>query len=743
MRAIDAGHVVQGRYRLISLLGEGGMGEVWRAQHVQLGSDVAVKLLRPEALTESGVARFDREARLTGAIRHRNVVGVQDHGNDKGIPFIVMEYLHGENLGDRLKRAPQLPLDELIQYALGALAGLSAVHAVGIIHRDLKPANIFLAEDADGIVPKVLDFGISRASSAISRDQSEVSLTQTHQVLGTPYYMSPEQVRSAKALDARSDIFSMGVILYEALAGRRPFEGPNAAAVIASIMVDAPPPLPSLRPDLPPQLVSVIDRALARDPDSRFPTARAMRDALAQAAVQTGHLRTTLVDSASEIPTAPLHAATTVPATDVGASGRRSGMRAGLAVVVVLAAIGVTAGIVTVTDFGGLPVIVDNPRTVDAAAVVVGQPDAAPVVPPVIEAIRIGPVGTREALALRWRDLPRSALRDQLRIAPLESQFALVGTSGVDLEEARELARTLGVTAEPIAAPSQVLTPTMLRVSGQSLNVRDAPGSGGRLVRDMRPGTLIVALHGLVDGIESSLGEGAWSYVVVDPRHAGWSSSNLMERYRGCAPPIEQVVENVPEARRDEVRGDLAISTTRVRSNDEILDGMLAIARDVDEVKSYVGVYTVSGDCSFTQRSFHDVNGVVEQVFLVDTAQAGGETLLVMGWRQTVRVARTGETTWSAYRLTRDTPVWEARLASDESLSRERRRPVTIRPAATTARIGADQRLAGYWVLEIEHPLNRRQYFIWNGRTLVEDPATVVANWGTPFPAPTPSPPQP
>ncbi|MCZ7686655.1 MAG: protein kinase [Sandaracinaceae bacterium] len=276
-RAWRQGDVVAGRYRLIERLGAGGMGEVWRAEQTALGREVALKLVQEGAAQALGDARarFRREAELAAEVEHRNVVGIIDFGTtDEGTQYLVMPLLKGEPLESRLARRPPSIL-ELLEWTRGVLGGLAAIHDKGIVHRDLKPANVFLAEDADGVVPKLLDFGISRRSEA-----GAAGLTALGTAIGTPRYMAPEQFESARDVDARADLWSAGAMLYEALAGRAPYESADPFAIFRAMLEDDPPPLASLRPELPAALAEIVHRALAREPGQRFESARAMREAV-------------------------------------------------------------------------------------------------------------------------------------------------------------------------------------------------------------------------------------------------------------------------------------------------------------------------------------------------------------------------------------------------------------------------------------------------------------------------------
>lgn len=275
------GVTVGGRYRLIQQIGEGGMASVWHAEHTTLGSPVAVKFLHsvgPEAARMTD--RFLREARVAASVRHRNVVEIKDFGlTDDGIPYMVMEYLEGMSLAERLSVPPRPTDSELVRLFALTLRGLAAVHDAGIVHRDLKPENVFLVSDADGVFPKLLDFGVSRQVDSVN-----TSLTQEGMLVGTPDYMSPEQARGLRDIDKRSDIYSAAVILYECLTGRLPFESENVGDLIVMITTHVPRTVAEWRPDLPPALSEFIAKGMARNRDERFQDAREMRWALLSAA---------------------------------------------------------------------------------------------------------------------------------------------------------------------------------------------------------------------------------------------------------------------------------------------------------------------------------------------------------------------------------------------------------------------------------------------------------------------------
>jgi serine/threonine protein kinase len=269
--APSAGDVVAGKYRLLRPLGEGGMGVVFEAEHLRLRQLVALKFLKADVLAmPDAVERFEREARASCRMRGPHVVHVLDVDTDEdGRPFMVMERLRGRDLEAELSARGALPIPEAVDIVLQACAAAGEAHAAGIVHRDLKPSNLFLAEEAGGRVVKVLDFGISK----IARD-AEPAVTSTYVTVGTPLYMSPEQVRSSRDVDGRTDIWSLGVILYELIAGDPPFFGTTTAA-IAAIVADATPSLRDVRPEVPEQLERAIMTALAKAPEDRFPSAEA------------------------------------------------------------------------------------------------------------------------------------------------------------------------------------------------------------------------------------------------------------------------------------------------------------------------------------------------------------------------------------------------------------------------------------------------------------------------------------
>jgi len=272
------GKTIGGKYLVRSVLGEGGMGSVFEAENVPLGRSVAVKVLHPaQARKKTAVKRFHQEARAAGAIGHPNICEVYDLGTlDDGSPYLVMERLLGETLADRIASEGGLPFEDVIDVLTQVLSGLVAAHEKGIVHRDIKPENIFLTKRV-GVPPlaKLLDFGVSKMIAPLFGNEKEedLDLTRTGMVMGTPFYMSPEQARGDRNLDARVDLYACGIILYEALTGKRPFTAANYNALLLQILTTKPRPARELRPALPFGFDEVLDKALERSRDQRFQSA--------------------------------------------------------------------------------------------------------------------------------------------------------------------------------------------------------------------------------------------------------------------------------------------------------------------------------------------------------------------------------------------------------------------------------------------------------------------------------------
>lgn len=266
------------RYEIVRCIGVGGMGSVFEATHALLRKRVALKVLHSSlGRAEASRVRFLREAETVARIRHPNVVDISDVGVEKNVPFLVMEYLEGEDLASVLEREGRLDVQRAIDLVLPALAGLCTVHRLGIVHRDVKPENVFLAVNPYGeVVPKLVDFGVSKDIEA----HSGKTLPVQHTVAGTPHYMSPEQSRGSTVLDARTDQYAMGVLLYQSLTGVKPYDSDSLLELIHQIDAGECAPLRMHVPELPEELEAIVLRAMARRIEDRFPTTEAFGLAL-------------------------------------------------------------------------------------------------------------------------------------------------------------------------------------------------------------------------------------------------------------------------------------------------------------------------------------------------------------------------------------------------------------------------------------------------------------------------------
>jgi serine/threonine-protein kinase len=269
------GETLSGRYLVTRKVGQGGMGAVYEATHTLIGKRVAVKvLLEKYARREAIIQRLEQEARLASSCQNEHIIDITDFGTtDDGRRFVVMEYLEGESLSECLTRETRLSEQRTLRIVSQAASALAAAHAKGIVHRDIKPENLFLLRRKDQDFVKVVDFGISKSLRASDEAEEQPRLTQTGMVLGTPLYMSPEQARGDDELDARVDVYALGVIMYEATTGRVPFVGNNYLSVISQVLNEDPRPLRELRPDLSEEFEAVVLRAMAKDRAERYASA--------------------------------------------------------------------------------------------------------------------------------------------------------------------------------------------------------------------------------------------------------------------------------------------------------------------------------------------------------------------------------------------------------------------------------------------------------------------------------------
>ena len=417
---VHEGDVIAGKYRVDKILGVGGMGVVVAARHIQLDEKVALKFLLPEALGDAeAVARFIREARAAVKIKSEHVARVSDVGTlENGAPYMVMEYLEGGDLAAWLKQRGPLPVEQAVDFVLQACDAVADAHALGIVHRDLKPANLFCIRRSDGqFLIKVLDFGISKLTDLTGTGPG-MGMTKTSALMGSPLYMSPEQMRSSRDVDAGTDIWALGVILFELMAGRPAFLAESVTELAIKVANEAPPSLRSFRPDMLPGLEGVVSRCLEKDRRLRYRNVGELAMALwpfaparARHSVERisgilqsgGFPATSMAVGPSSAAGSTLSSSGTLPAmgrTTVGGGRGRSAV-IGVGIVGVLAAVAVTALVLLPRRGLNLlaPPVTESPST--AAVLPAAAPAASPIgVPPApLPAVAILPKLAEPALA--------------------------------------------------------------------------------------------------------------------------------------------------------------------------------------------------------------------------------------------------------------------------------------------------------------------------------------------------------
>jgi serine/threonine-protein kinase len=404
---LQQGDLVAGKYRIDRLVGRGGMGTVVAATNVLLGQRVALKFLLPELLGETSVVeRFLREARASARLTSEHVCRVFDVGNEAGAPFIVMELLDGRDLGSLVTPGVPWPVAITTDYLLQACVGLAEAHAIGIVHRDLKPVNLFLTHRLDGTaLIKVLDFGIAKPPTDM-----QVSLTRTATVIGSPGYMSPEQLRSSRDTDRRTDIWALGVILYELTAGRQPFVSDSITELALRVAGDPMPPLPGV----PREFERVVARCLEKDPKRRFADVGQLAAALAP--FGSARAREVAAGIANllrrAVASPPVASAAVAPSTSTTLSSSVSTLPSA-AVPRARWSLGMAAAVTLVASFavvalgrrapGATSAPVRRPAATLVTAIDAGMPviaaDAAPVAPPEPAQVVVAPVPEPPAVA--------------------------------------------------------------------------------------------------------------------------------------------------------------------------------------------------------------------------------------------------------------------------------------------------------------------------------------------------------
>ena len=383
--SLEPGQIIEGKYRIVRLLGEGGMGAVYEGENAAIQRRVAIKVLHANVADNlDAVGRFEKEAQAAGRIGSDHITEVLDLGqlSASGDRFMVMEYLDGVTLSQRIKDRGRLTAAEAAPAIAQLLDGLAAAHEAGIIHRDLKPDNVFLLKSKAGRKDfvKILDFGISKFNRLAG--DSAMSLTRTGAVMGTPYYMSPEQAKGSKEIDLRSDLYSVGVILYEAITGQVPFNADTFNELIFKIVLEMPPPPEQLVPDLDPAFAAILRKSMAREAPQRFQTAAEFQAALMQW-MQVGNVPL-FEESSTTGGRAPMpsfagagatlgHPQTPTPWTQTG-TGDPPRKKSSLGIVVAAVAVAVL-----VLGGGALLALKRNDKPTNAADVRTSSPDAPPV----------------------------------------------------------------------------------------------------------------------------------------------------------------------------------------------------------------------------------------------------------------------------------------------------------------------------------------------------------------------------
>jgi serine/threonine-protein kinase len=383
---VKPGEILAGKYQVERILGVGGMGVVVAAHHIQLDEKVALKFLLPDALKNTeALARFEREARAAVKIKSEHIARVIDVGKlDNGSPYMVMEYLEGGDLSGMLAKTGKLPVEQAVDFVLQASEAIAEAHALGIVHRDLKPANLFCIRRRDGqLAIKVLDFGISKVTKTGSMPDS-MSMTKTTAVIGSPVYMSPEQMQSSKGVDLRTDIWSMGVILYELVTGRLPFNGDTVTELAIRIATEPAPPMADIPPGLPAGLEPVVMRCLEKPRERRYQDMSELAVALLPfGSPRARHLVEKICaivgnpspDASAPLPASPMAStsATKGHATDAGWQSEPTGKKGSKAVLGIAAAVGLAVAVGGVVLFmrkgpaPEAPVVATTPATTSAA----------------------------------------------------------------------------------------------------------------------------------------------------------------------------------------------------------------------------------------------------------------------------------------------------------------------------------------------------------------------------------------
>lgn len=444
MRELSPGDLIAGKFRLECVVGRGGMGSVWAARNEQLGMLVALKFIESGGgadLTDAR-ARFEREARAAAQIRSPHVAQIFEHGVDGDRPFIAMELLEGEDLGQRLRREGRIAVPAAARILTQAAKALRRAHETGIIHRDLKPGNVFLARFDDDEMVKILDFGVAKVIAAGAIEGSDA--TQTGMVFGSPSYMSPEQARGVRALDHRTDLWSLAVIAFRAVTGVKPFDAATIGDLVVKLCIDPLPVATSIAPDLPPAIDRFFERAFARDPNARFASALELAAAFEQIAAGSPSQRPPMIAGPPSssgpyvIPAPPAFSAPVMP-------GAGSGSHVAFAPGTLTPPPGSAPN--EPVDIPRSPESDDDGRTMALPSPSEAAPPVMPFAPPAPPVIPIASGGD----AARPVAKPASS-------SPMIAIFAAIGAASLGLIAIAVLLVSRGHHAEPVAPAVAVIT---------------------------------------------------------------------------------------------------------------------------------------------------------------------------------------------------------------------------------------------------------------------------------------------
>lgn len=721
------------RYRIVRKIGGGGMGAVYAAEHLLLGKLVAVKVLHAQyAYDDEVVGRFFREAKAAAMLSHPNILACHDVGKHAdGSPFLVLDLLQGVSLATELVHVGRFELTRAVHLVLQICSALGVAHAQGIVHRDMKPDNVFLTREGDaGDVVKVLDFGISKFSTA-------GSATRTGSMLGTPQYMAPEQMGDSSRVDGRADVYSVGVILFEMLAGRPPFEADTIPGLIMKVVSQPPPELSVLRPDLPPAVCAIVHRAMAKLADERLPSIGALAEALVPFAPPRAHTPAFGVPSpvgrdptpahpfaAPHFPTPPAgEMAPTEAAWPLGAASASTPYPAPLRVAgdepptttgrsrtLLFAAIG--AGAIALVG-GGLALFAWNASSGDAATSIASAAGA-PALPP---ASATG--GDRYVCRATLAELgdvllaAGASLPTEARVVEAGEGACLASVPGTPSDVRSMLQRSFGhagyLEPWPVFGVATVVRGTL---SSWSALRRDA-ARDGTFVHSLPRGSHVLTLTGTTrtTGDTGLYAQRGYDYVLAGSGLAGFVPVRRVQPEFGCIPSREALRASAGPfvGATSEIVGTLVTSGAgspgRVATLVQRADG---------PDRSRVTIHRLDAACLPTRIDTREVTGWVGDFQLVSATAMAGPLLFFVGSHPGSVEAPLGIENWTATVLGAPTVVFSRPVACGRVPSGQRRTDFE------TALTSGPRGVPGYWPLRLQASGSSGDYFVWNGATLVE-----------------------